>query len=317
LKNATQEQIALVKDQVNALGQQEALFDYETLDAENRIVVQQRTLEIQDLVRRTAENVVQIGAKLAEVKQRLDGKFIAWLDKEFSWSERTAYNFIAVHQAFGAEKSIAKIATSALYLLSAPNTPAQARQAAIEMAEAGETVTHKTAKALVEVAKEAAPKTAELFQESEQEEVLLDEKTEQDRRVLEAAPEPKESEAPAIQPVEEALKPSATPKRDKLIAEKAATEAEKLWGAAAIQINIRLMPVDSDPRGRQAIIAMSADDGPPTVSSKRIADLTSEWPPAISELILAFRQKLVDQKAKQAVKPATKKPAAKAAKKSK
>lgn len=315
-----------------------ALFDYEAIGTENRIIVQQRTVEIREIVRSTAENVIKIGGKLAEVRDRLGGRFIEWLALEFAeWSERTAYNFIAVHQAFGArnQEQIAKIATSALYLLSAPSTPPAARQAAIEMAEVGEPVTHKMAQVIVAAAKEAEPKTAELFDESEVAELPVEDELSPEERV--AADEEVRAQEARIEAEEDratssavrtgehsfAEKPdgpqSATPKRDKLVAEKAATEAEKLWAESAVQINIRLSPVDDDPRGRQAIVAIFTDEQQGVVPvSRRIADSVTEWPPAIRELLLAFRQKLVEQKAaKKAAKAATKKPAAKAAKKSK
>ncbi|HMX30011.1 MAG TPA: hypothetical protein PKC13_30795, partial [Blastocatellia bacterium] len=82
----------------------------------------------------------------------------------------------------------------------------------------------------------------------------------------------------------------------------------------------------------QVIVAVFTDGQQGVVPvSRRIADSITEWPPAIRELLLAFRQKLVEQKAakkaakaatkkpaaKKAAKAATKKPAAKAAKKSK
>lgn len=141
---------------------QGALFDYEQLDAETRIVVQQRAGEIQQLVRTTTENVIQIGHKLADVKDRLNGRFNAWLQAEFDWSERTAYNFIAVWQKFGHRKNVAKFATSALYLLSAPHTPAEAVVAAEQIAESGEKVSHAVAKELVRSAKARQPKQVTL-----------------------------------------------------------------------------------------------------------------------------------------------------------
>lgn len=287
---------------------QGALFDYETLDAENRIVVQQRTLEIHDLVRKTAESVVQIGAKLTEVQQRLGGRFTAWLDNEFSWSERTAYNYMAVWQKFGDQKSIAKIANSALYLLSASGTPEPARKAAIEMAEAGEPVTHKTAKVLVEMAKDAEPKTAEMFEEPE--EALPDPEREQgenageDQKVPEVASEPEEPKSQQKSSVKDPVKPKSTA---------GGTDLFKFLQESAFQINVRLMPVDGDPRGRQAIIALSANDGQPVISSKRLPDSGQLWPGPIGEALASF----IEAESKKIVKPATKKPAAKAAKKTK
>ncbi|RME71828.1 MAG: DUF3102 domain-containing protein [Chloroflexi bacterium] len=130
------------------------LFDYNSLDAETRIVVQQRTGEIRDLVRRTAENVVRIGGKLAEVRDRLgnSGRFDAWLQAEFEWSRRTAYNFISVYERFGTRANFAQmdIATSALYLLASPSTPPAAVEEALERAESGERITPAAAKEIIQ-----------------------------------------------------------------------------------------------------------------------------------------------------------------------
>ena len=66
---------------------------YTSLDAETRIVVQQRTSEIKTLMRRTAQDIVEIGQKLIEVKAQLGhGLFSAWLRIEFEWSRGTAEN---------------------------------------------------------------------------------------------------------------------------------------------------------------------------------------------------------------------------------
>lgn len=129
-----------------------ALFDYHQLDSETRIVVQQRAGEIRALVRSTAENIMDIGSKLLEVQVKLgNGQFDTWLQHEFQWSRRTAYNFIGVHKQFGGRANFAQmdIATSALYLLAAPSTPDEARAEAIARAEAGERITHTEAKEIV------------------------------------------------------------------------------------------------------------------------------------------------------------------------
>jgi hypothetical protein len=127
------------------------VFDYGQLDVETRIVVRQRTDEIKTLVRKSAQDIIDIGNKLIEVKTQLGhGNFGAWLDGEFGWSESTALRFMHVGQQF---KSITvtdlNIQAKALYLLAAPSTPEPARLEAVQRAEAGEAITHSTAKAIV------------------------------------------------------------------------------------------------------------------------------------------------------------------------
>ena len=92
---------------------------YASLNVETRIIVQQRTSEIRTLMRRTAQDIVEIGLKLSEVKARLGhGHFYTWLRAEFAWSESAAVKFMQVAERF---KSVnftdLNIAPSALYLL--------------------------------------------------------------------------------------------------------------------------------------------------------------------------------------------------------
>lgn len=151
---------------------QRALFDYGALDAETRIVVQQRTGEIKRVARHVASELVEIGARLAEVKGRLkkNGQFEEWLDAEFPrWSERTAHNLIYAWQAYhDADFAIDGIAPSALYLLSAPSTPKAAREMAKQLIQTGEDVSHATAREIVRQAKAKRPKQVELIEELEE-----------------------------------------------------------------------------------------------------------------------------------------------------
>lgn len=130
-------------------------FDYEALDTETRIVVQQRTTEIKALIRQTAQNVVDTGEKLAEVRELLrhnkGGGFEGWIVQEFGWGKRTAYNFISVYDTLGNRANFARldVATSALYLLAAPSTPEAARFEALQRAEAGEPITYSSVRQIL------------------------------------------------------------------------------------------------------------------------------------------------------------------------
>lgn len=121
-------------------------FDYESLEYKNRLAVQQKTGEIKKRLQRVAQDIWEIGQKLAEVRSWLKhGQFEVWLRAEFGWSHRTAYNFINVYEAFNEPANFAEIdiATSALYLLAAPSTPQELRGEFLRKAKAGEKVTHK------------------------------------------------------------------------------------------------------------------------------------------------------------------------------
>ena len=121
-------------------------FDYEILAPDQRVMVQQRTGEIRERLRRSAQDIWEIGRKLVEVRSCLKyGQFDVWLKAEFGWSRRTAYNFINVYEAFQDCANLAQvdIATSVLYLLAAPSTPTEVREEVLQRAKAGDRVTHK------------------------------------------------------------------------------------------------------------------------------------------------------------------------------
>ncbi|SRR5579883_813039 len=131
--------------------QQEQGFNYAALETETRILVQQHTNEIKTLIRRHAQDILDIGQKLIEVKQQLGhGNFINWLKFEFNWSISTATRFMRVQEEFKfVNLTNLQIAPSALYLLAASSTPQQARTEALERANLGEIITHSTAQAIV------------------------------------------------------------------------------------------------------------------------------------------------------------------------
>ncbi|TBR56944.1 hypothetical protein B4U84_26265 [Westiellopsis prolifica IICB1] len=130
---------------------QEKGFDYAVLTPEVRVLVQSKTSELKSLMRRNAQDIIDIGQKLTEVKQQLGhGNFRAWLKAEFDWSVRTAARFMQVAIQFKcANLAHLNIAVSALYLLAQPSTPEKARQQALEVAKEGENITHTKAKAII------------------------------------------------------------------------------------------------------------------------------------------------------------------------
>lgn len=161
---------------------QRALFDYSALDQETQVLVRLRAGEIKSLAKRVASDIVEIGGKLAEVKDRVggNGRFNDWLSAELAWSERTAHNFIAVWQKFNAANfALENVATSALYLLAAPSTPAEALEVAKQIADSGEKVSHGLAKEIVRQAKARKPKQAELIEEPEPEEEVEEDDAEE------------------------------------------------------------------------------------------------------------------------------------------
>ena len=123
-------------------------FDYSLLDEETLSFVQLRTVEIRKLMKRSAQDIFDIGNYLNEVKNKLGhGKFLDWVDLEFNWSSRTANRFMSVAQKFESDTlSNLELLPSALYLMAAPSTPEEAVAEALERAQQGETITAKTVK---------------------------------------------------------------------------------------------------------------------------------------------------------------------------
>ncbi len=126
-------------------------FDYEILDRQTRTTVKQKTSEIKSLIRQTAQDIVEVGQKLATVKRQLKhGEFRSWLKSEFNWSVSSATKFMQVSEQFkNVNFSHFNFATSALYVLAAPSTPETARQYALEIASKGENITYSLAKLIV------------------------------------------------------------------------------------------------------------------------------------------------------------------------
>jgi len=129
-------------------------FDYGTLDVETRVVVQQKTSEIKTLGRKIAADIFEMGQKFAEVRELLrhnkEGGFEGWLIAE-GFKKQFVYNCIGVYASFVNRPNFGQldIAVSALYLLVAPSTPEEAREEVLELAAAGQTITHATAKQIV------------------------------------------------------------------------------------------------------------------------------------------------------------------------
>lgn len=127
------------------------LFDYNALDAETRIVVQQRTSEIKTLMRRTAQDIIDIGSKFEEIQTALYNKrpgFEAWYTAE-GFKRSTVYRFINAYRTFGSSPNLGELAPSVMYILSDPSTPEPARTEAIERASMGEEITHSKAQSIV------------------------------------------------------------------------------------------------------------------------------------------------------------------------
>ncbi len=67
----------------------------------DRSLLYKREDQIRSLARRTAQDIVQIGIYLIEVKEHIGhGKFLEWIGAAFQWREQTARNFMNVANHF-------------------------------------------------------------------------------------------------------------------------------------------------------------------------------------------------------------------------
>ena len=203
------------------------LFDYAGLDPETRIVVQQKTGEIKDRIKRTAQDIMEIGERLIDIKGKLGhGRFMAWLEAEFHWSVQTADNLMSVAKAFKITNFVnLDIAPSALYALSVPSVTEEARKEAIDRAANGHHVSHKEAQEIKEKYKPTPPTPPpSLFFDPEED-------ADDQRRVEvlppDPDPEPEETDEEDASEDEEEDSPKVSPAKYRPAPEDPGTKAEQ------------------------------------------------------------------------------------------
>jgi uncharacterized protein YecE (DUF72 family) len=114
-------------------------FNYDLLEAKVAEKVRTSADRIRERVKKTVEDIIDVGNDLLAVKEALPhGQFGPWLKAERFKSAKFAD---------------LPIQPSAAYLLAAPAVPDEARQVAVEKAEAGEEITTAVAKEIVAEAK--------------------------------------------------------------------------------------------------------------------------------------------------------------------
>jgi uncharacterized FlaG/YvyC family protein len=121
-------------------------FNYDAVPAPVAIQAREAAERIKLRLRRSAEDIIEIGRDLNAVKASIGhGKFLPWIEAEFGMGRTTAWKFMAVADAYGAKvHQVNKLDPSALYELAAPKTPIEVREEIEKMIEAGEVVTKAT-----------------------------------------------------------------------------------------------------------------------------------------------------------------------------
>ena len=143
------------KRQLYELGNQRWLayknFSYiELANPETLVFLSEETAKLHKLLKRTAQDLVNIGTSLNKVKERLEyGKFTKWLEAEFTMSERTAQRLMKVANTFTPDTVAGlDILPSALYELSKTTTPETVIEEAIAKAKQGETISRPLIKTI-------------------------------------------------------------------------------------------------------------------------------------------------------------------------
>lgn len=115
-------------------GMMQVGFDYAALPVDSALTARAAAERIKLRLKRTVEDIIEIGRELKAVKDELPhGQFLPWIAAEFEMSERTARDFMQVHERFGGKSAIiADLKPTILYALSAPSTPDSVIDKAIE-----------------------------------------------------------------------------------------------------------------------------------------------------------------------------------------
>ena len=106
---------------------------------------------IKALGKRVVADVIEIGARLSECKVLAGhGNWLPWLNREFGWSEDTAERYMRVSDLdkFRTVRNL-DLPIKSLYLLTAPSTPEIAREAVLDLAANGETLTYAQVKDMI------------------------------------------------------------------------------------------------------------------------------------------------------------------------
>lgn len=131
--------------------QEQSTFDYEQIDEADRAMMRHYANYVRRTEAKAFESLLMIGETLADAKARSKGKFGKWCAAEFpEWSDDTAYRYIRIYETHKSLPQIAGLKRSTLHVLLAPEVPAEAVREAIELKEAGESVTVAKAKEIAE-----------------------------------------------------------------------------------------------------------------------------------------------------------------------
>jgi len=138
-----------------------AAFDYTALDPAPRQAASRHAKAIQTHVANSTQAVIDIGHRLIELRQQLDGRqWRAWLTSEFRWTRSVASNYMQVAEKFGHLDLVSRFQPSALYALARRYVPPRAVTDAVALAKSGQTISKAVARQLIRKYKPGSPTPA-------------------------------------------------------------------------------------------------------------------------------------------------------------
>jgi hypothetical protein len=112
-------------------------YDYAAIPELHRELVQRAALDIRSRLRRTVEDMIEIGRQLNEVKALIPGRFDQWVTAEFGMSRATASEFRNAADRFAENvQNLYLLPVSVVRRLAAPSVPDEAVAAVIAEAKA-------------------------------------------------------------------------------------------------------------------------------------------------------------------------------------
>lgn len=128
-------------------------FDWHSLDPALREAIASRCSQIVSLHRQTVLSHVEIGRLLSEIRAQLGSAYRQWVESdEFPYSRRFAYGCEWLYQwacQIEEVQILQNLDIEAAKLLAEPRAGEEARQKALELAAAGDRISHRRAKALI------------------------------------------------------------------------------------------------------------------------------------------------------------------------
>jgi hypothetical protein len=119
------------------------VWDYSAIENEAPTeIIQAAAVQIKTVLRRTAENVIELGKLLTVVRDNIPhGSWESWVIAEIGVSTSTAGNWVRAYKHADQFRAIANLSPTAVYTLAGADVPAEAIETVNRLAESGERVT--------------------------------------------------------------------------------------------------------------------------------------------------------------------------------